>query len=86
MVKKIISIAIVVVVVIIAGVVFIPRLAHTCDDCGEFFIGTGYEANVVSDLFSKDEQIICKDCAEKQHAVTIALGKSVEDYKRKLFD
>lgn len=83
--KKIISIVLAV-VVIAAGIVFIPRLAHTCDDCGKFFIGTGYEPNIVSDLLSENEQIICRECAEKQHAVTVIIGKSVEDYKRKLFD
>lgn len=83
--KKIVIFA-VAVVVLVSGIVFVPRLVHKCDDCGEILIGTGYKANVVSDLFSKDEQIICKDCAEDQHALSIALGKSVDDFKRGLFD
>lgn len=83
--KKIAIIA-VAVVVLVSGIIFVPRLVHKCDDCGDIFIGTGYKANVVSDLFSKDEQIICKECAETQHALSIALGKSVEDFKRGLFD
>lgn len=82
--KKIIAL-VVIVAVVIAGVVFVPRVVHTCDDCGKFFIGTGYEPNVVGDLLSKEEQIICKDCAEKQHAISIALGKSLDDFKRDLF-
>ena len=52
----------------------------------ELSFGYGNEISATDFKLSKDEQIICKDCAEKQHAVTIALGKSVEDYKRKLFD
>ena len=85
MTKKIILIA-VAAVVVISGVLFVPRLIHKCDDCGDVFLGTGYTANVVSDLFSKDDQIICRECAEKQHALSIAFGKSVDDFKRGLFD
>ena len=82
--KRIIPLAIIAVIVIVA-IVFIPKLAHKCDDCEKFFIGAGYETNVISDLISKEEQIICKDCAEEQHALLIALGKSVDDFKRDLF-
>lgn len=89
--KKIISL-IVAVAVIAAGVVFLPKLIHGCDECGEFFIGTGYEPNVVSDIVSDildpeaEDKIICKACAEKQHAIAIGLGGSVDDYKLPLFD
>lgn len=84
--KKVIAIIAAIAILITAGIVFIPRLAHTCDDCGKFFVGTGYKPNVISDLFSDKDQIICKECAEKQHAVSIALGKSVDEFKRKLFE
>ena len=82
--KKIISL-VVVAVIVIAGVVFIPKVTHTCDDCGKFFIGAGYEPNVVEDLISDEEQIVCKDCAEDQHAISIAMGKSLDNYKREIF-
>ena len=82
--KKIIAFA-VVLVIIVAGVVFVPKLAHKCDDCGKFFVGTGYEPNIVSDLLNDEEQIICKECAEKQHALTLAVGGDVDKYKRDLF-
>lgn len=82
--KKIIALVIIF-VIIVAGVVFVPKLAHKCDDCGEFFVGTGYKPNVVSDLLNDEEQIICKDCAEKQHALALAIGEDVEKYKRDLF-
>lgn len=82
--KKIISIVFVVVIVA-AGIVFVPKLVHTCDDCGKFFIGAGYEPNVLSDLVTDEEQIICKDCAEDQHAIGIAMGKSLNDFKRNIF-
>lgn len=82
--KKIISL-VVVAVIVIAGVVFIPKVTHTCDDCGKFFIGAGYEPNIVEDLISDEEQIICKDCAEEQHAISIAMGKSLDNYKREIF-
>ena len=83
--KKIISLA-VIVVIVIAGIVFVPKVVHTCDDCEKFFIGAGYEPNIVEDLLSSEEQIICKKCAEEQHALSIAMGKSVEDFKRDLFE
>lgn len=83
--KKIISLA-VIVVIVIAGIVFVPKVVHTCDDCEKFFIGAGYEPNIVEDLLSSEEQIICKKCAEEQHALSIAMGKSVDDFKRDLFE
>lgn len=82
--KKIISI-VAVIVIIVAGVIFVPKLVHKCDDCGKTFVGAGYEANVVSELMSDDEKILCKDCAKDNHAVEIALGKSLDDFKRPIF-
>lgn len=82
--KKVISV-IVVVAIIIAGIVFVPRVVHTCSSCEKTFFGTGYKPNVVAGLISEDEQIICKDCAEKQHAIELAVGKTLKDYKRPLF-
>lgn len=83
--KKIISL-VVVVAIIGAGILFVPKIAHTCDDCGKFFLGAGYEPNIVEDLLSSEEQIICKKCAEKQHAISISMGKSLDDFKRDLFE
>ena len=83
--KKIIALVIVAAVVV-AGVIFVPKVAHKCDDCSKFFVGAGYEPNIVEDLLSSEQQIICKKCAEEQHAVSIALGKSVDDFKRDLFE
>lgn len=84
--KKIIAVIAIVAVLLAAGAILVPRLTHTCDDCGKFFVGTGYNPNVISDIFSSKEQIICRECAEKQHAIEIAFGKSVEEFKRKLFE
>ena len=84
--KKIVAVVVSVAVILAAGIVFIPRLTHTCDNCGNFFVGTGYKPNVISDLFSDKDQLICKDCAEKQHAIPIKLGKSVDEFKRRLFE
>ena len=82
--KKIIAI-VVAVVIVLTGIFFVPRLCHTCDDCDKFFIGAGYEPNMVNDILSTEVIVLCKDCAEKQHAVSIAMGKSVDDFKRKIF-
>lgn len=84
--KKIISLVLVVGMLVLAGLIFIPRLAHNCDECGEFFIGTGYEPNVLTELIVDDDAIICKECAEKHHAVEISLGKNIDEFKRGLFD
>ena len=83
--KKIVSLLMV--VVIIGGLAFLgTRLIHKCDACEETFFGTGYEASVVADLLTDEEQIICEDCAEIQHALSILAGKSLDDFKRGLFD
>ncbi len=85
-VMKKIGALIVLVVIVAAGVVFIPRITHNCDDCGRFFIGSGYEPNVVEGLLADEEQTICKGCAEEQHALAILMGKSVNDFKKDLFE
>lgn len=82
--SKIISL-IVAAVIIVAGIIFVPKLAHTCDSCDKFFVGVGYERNMVSSLIAEEDGVICKECAELEHAVSIALGKSVEEFKRDLF-
>lgn len=83
--KKIIALMLII-AVIAAGIIFIPKIVHNCDDCGKFFVGTGYEPNVVEELLSEEEQIICKECAEEQHALAIMMGKSVNDFKKNLFE
>lgn len=77
-------------IVVAALVVFIPKLTHTCDNCDEFFVGAGYTANKVSDLITsltgQEDKILCKDCAAKEHALAIATGKSLKDFRRPLFN
>lgn len=74
------------IVFICAIVYFAPKLVHQCDDCEEWFIGTGYEANVIADVISDDDQTICKTCAEKQHVIETTMGKSLNKFKKGLFD
>lgn len=82
--KKIISL--VVVVAIAAVAIFVgSNLIHRCDDCEKIFFGAGYEPNIIEDFVSEEEQIICKDCAENQHAVSVALGMSLDEFKREAF-
>ena len=33
----------------------------------------------------KDDKILCRECAESDHALEILTGKSLEDFKRPLF-
>lgn len=83
--KKIISLF-VVLIIIVTGIIFVPKIVHECDDCGKTFFGTGYKPNIVDSLLSSEDKIICKECAEKQHALSIAMGKTVADFKRDLFE
>lgn len=79
-----------VIAIVVAAVIFAPRLMHYCDNCADFFIGTGYHANVVSNaitgLSGQEDKILCKDCAAKEHALAIAAGKSLKDFQRPLFE
>ena len=83
-VKKIASLAIAAIIVI-AVITTVPKLVHNCDDCGDFFLGTGYEPNIVEDFFATEDQIICKKCAEKQHKLSLAVCKTLDDFKISLF-
>ncbi len=67
-------------------VYFAPKLVHKCDSCEQWFTGTGYEASVIADVVTDDDQTICKSCAEKQHVIETTLGKSLSDYKKKIFN
>ena len=76
--------------IVAAAVFFGPKIVHTCDNCADVFVGAGYSANVVSNaitsLTGQEDKILCKDCAAKEHAVAIAAGKSLDDFKRPLFE
>lgn len=84
MLKKLIKILLVVIVIALL-IVYVPYYFNECDDCGKFFVGVGYEPNIVSELINENEQIICRECAEKHHAISTTLGKSLDDYKRPAF-
>ena len=79
--KKFLRILFIIVVVLVL-VTYIPQFCHMCTDCGKFFIGAGYEPNVIAELFSSEEGTLCKNCAEKQHMIGVGLGKSLDDYKK----
>ncbi len=74
------------VVFICAVVYFAPKLIHKCDDCETWFVGTGYETNIIADVASDTDQTICKSCAEKQHIIETTMGKSLDEFKKGLFD
>ena len=38
--------------IVAAGVFLIPCLFYKCDDCGQFFAGTGYRPSIASDLLT----------------------------------
>ena len=88
--KKLIRKLILAAIVVAALVFFAPKLTHTCDNCDDFFVGTGYTANKVSDIITsitgQEDKILCKDCASKEHALAIATGKSLKDFRIPLFE
>ena len=87
---RLIALVVVIALLITSGIVFIPRLVHRCDNCDKLFVGTGYYANVVSNTLSSlqgnEDKILCRDCAETNHALEILAGKSLEDFRRPLFE
>lgn len=87
---RLIAILVVLVIIAAAAFIFVPKLAHTCDNCGKFFVGTGYKANIVSNaitsLSGEESKLLCKDCAAKEHALAIAAGKSLKDFQLPLFE
>lgn len=72
-----------------AGYVFGPRLVHHCDNCGKLFFGTGYYPNIVTgtigELTGQTEKILCSECAQQEHGIALAAGKSLKEFKRPLF-
>jgi len=82
--KKFIAILIVVVLIVL-GVIFVPRLIHICDDCDKVFVGTGFEPNIVAVAVSDEAEVVCKECAKTHHAASLAFGKSLEDFRKDLF-
>ena len=83
--KSKLPVIIVVIVLVALAIVFEFKLVHKCDNCGKTFVGTGYSGNIISEALADREKILCKDCAEKEHAVSGFFGGSIEDYKRPLF-
>lgn len=86
---KVLLVVIIVAVLAGGGFVFGPRLVHHCDNCGKLFFGTGYYPNVVtgtiSQLTGQNEKILCAECAQKDHAIALAAGKSLKEFKRPMF-
>lgn len=87
---KVVTVLLVIVLLVSAGIVFVPRLVHQCDKCAETFVGTGYYANVVTDLITdltgRENKILCRECAMREHALAIAAGASLKDYQRPVFE
>ena len=85
--KKFKASHLIVAVILTAVIVFFaPKLIHKCDDCGKLFFGTGYTPNAVEGIIDSEQEIICRECAEKQHSLSGLFGGNVDDYKRGLFD
>ncbi len=71
--KKLIPILLVV-AIIVAAIIIVPKFMHTCDDCEKFFMGYAYEPSILtglSELVGEEKmEKICKECAEKHHFLT----------------
>ena len=86
-----IIVAVVLAAVLVGGGIFFgPKLIHHCDNCDRLFFGTGYYSNILSEtvgsLLNKKEKILCRDCAQEEHALEITFGASLDEYKRPLFE
>lgn len=79
--KKIFSFLMTLVILVLL-ITYSPQLLHTCTDCDKVFVGTGYSANVIADFFSEEDGVLCEECAKKHHALSVGLGKSLDEYKR----
>lgn len=82
--KKFIPIIAAVLVVILA-VSIVPKVVHKCDACGEVFFGAAYDPGALNSLMNDSQEKICKDCAAEQHAVALAMGKTLDDFKKPIF-
>ena len=64
-----------------AIVYFAPKLVHKCDSCEEWFVGTGYEANVIADVIadviSDDDQVIPLDEGVPSENSTATFERSI---------
>lgn len=82
---KLLSVLLVLALLIAAVVVLLPRVTYHCSNCEELKFGSGYSANIVSDvlnsLVGREEKVLCKDCAMQAHGLALVAGKSLEDYK-----
>ncbi|MBQ7088856.1 MAG: hypothetical protein IJN04_04360 [Clostridia bacterium] len=82
--------AVAVLAVIALLVIMVPRLIHRCDNCDTVFFGTGYYANdlsnAVSSVTGQANKVLCEECAAQEHALAIAFGKKLEEFRRPLFD
>ena len=83
--KKILKVLLAIIVISIM-IYFAPKLVHKCDGCESWFVGPGYKANVIANVIADDNQTLCRDCAEAQHKIEIALGKSLDEYRKDIFD
>lgn len=83
--RRLVTVLLVVAVLVAAGAFFIPKLTYHCDNCDKFCVGAGYSANILSDAISsisgRAAKVLCEDCAAQEHALAIATGKTIEDFK-----
>ncbi len=91
---KKIAIVVVALVVIIAGIVFIPAVVNKCDNCGETIMGTGYYSlgedyqAIIADVLDDGKlatesadtnSTVCEDCINE-------LSETVENYSLGIID
>lgn len=81
--KKFWKVLLVVIILVVLAFLCL-RLINTCDDCDKTFVGLGYEGNVIDNAIEEEKQILCEDCAEKHHALSLLTGKELDAYKRVL--
>ncbi len=75
------------IIIVLVGVFVGPKVVHECADCGETFFGAGYEPSKVIEFLENgdEDDVICEKCAEEQHALAIAMGDELDDFKKDIF-
>lgn len=82
---RLLVVLLVLALLIAAVIVLLPRVTYICSNCGSLKFGSGYSANLLSDVMStvtgKEEKVLCEECAILEHGLALATGMMLDDYK-----
>lgn len=79
--KKIIKLLVSVLVILVL-ITYASQFFHVCDGCDSFFIGSGYEPNALADMINAEDELLCKECAEVHHIISLGLGEDLSEFRK----